>query len=35
MVLEEVGWGIDWIDLFHGKERWWILVNGVMKLPIV
>ena len=26
--------GMDWIDLFHGREMWRILVNAVMKLRI-
>jgi hypothetical protein len=44
MVLQEVGWGIDWIDLVQGSDRRRIdlvqgsdrrriLVNVVMNLP--
>ena len=25
--LQEVGWGIDWIYLAEGRERWWTLAN--------
>ena len=30
--LQEVGWGIDWIDLAQDRDRWWALVNAVMNL---
>jgi len=30
MDLQEVGWGKDWIDLAHGRDRWRVLVNKVM-----
>jgi hypothetical protein len=31
--LQEVGfWGMDWIDLAQGRDRWWALVNAVMSL---
>jgi hypothetical protein len=27
-------WGMDWIDVVRDRERWWALVNAVMKLRI-
>ena len=31
--VQEVWWGgMDWIDLAQDRDRWWALVNGVMKL---
>jgi len=32
MNLQEVGWGSDWINLAHDRDRWRALVNAVMKL---
>jgi len=26
--------GIDWIDLALGRDRWWTLVNAVMKIRL-
>jgi hypothetical protein len=26
--------GMDWIDLGQDRDRWWALVNGVMKLRV-
>jgi hypothetical protein len=35
MDLQEVGWGgMDWIDLAQDRDRWWMLVNVVIKLWI-
>jgi hypothetical protein len=34
MALQEVGWGIDWIELAQGRERWRALVNAVMNLRV-
>jgi len=35
MSLQEVGGGdMDWIDLAQDRERWWVLVNAVMKLQV-
>ena len=31
MFLQKVSWGMDWIDLAQDRDRWWALVNGVMK----
>jgi len=31
--LQEVRWrGMNWIYLAHDRDRWWALVNTVMKL---
>ena len=34
MDLQEVGWGMDWIDLAQGRDRWRSCVNVVMKLQV-
>jgi hypothetical protein len=34
MNLQEVGWGMDWIDLAQDKDRWRVLVNAVMSFPV-
>jgi hypothetical protein len=35
MNLQGVGWGVDWIELAHDRDRWRALVNAVMnhRLP--
>ena len=36
MSLQEVGGGdMDWIDLAQDRERWWVLVNAVMKFQVL
>ena len=32
--LQEVCWGMDWIELAQNRGRWRVLVNAVMKLRI-
>ena len=32
MDLQEMGWGMEWIDLAQDRDRWQILVNTVMNL---
>ena len=36
MDLQEVGWGMDWINLAQDRDRWrWLaLVNAVMNLRV-
>ena len=35
MDLQEVGCGgMDWIKLAYDRDRWWVLVNVVMKLRV-
>jgi hypothetical protein len=34
MDLQEVEWGMDWIELAQDRDRWRALVNAVMKLQI-
>jgi hypothetical protein len=36
MDLRETGWdGMDWIGLFHDRDRWRALVNTVMNLQVL
>jgi hypothetical protein len=32
--LQEVGWGIDWLDLAQNRDRWHAPANPVMNLRV-
>jgi len=32
MDLQEVGGGVDWINLAHDRDRWWALLNVFHKM---
>jgi hypothetical protein len=34
MDIQEVGWGMDWIDLAHDRNRWCALGNAVINLRV-
>jgi hypothetical protein len=34
MDIQDVGWGMDWIERDHHRDRWRALVNAVMNLRV-
>jgi hypothetical protein len=34
MDLQEVEWGMVWIEVAQDRERWWAVVNAVMNLRV-
>jgi hypothetical protein len=34
MALQEVGWGMVWIDVAQDRDRWRALVNAAMNLRV-
>jgi hypothetical protein len=34
MDVQEVGWGIDWVELAYARDRWRAVVNSVMNLRV-
>jgi hypothetical protein len=35
MDLRETGWGVDWIRLARGRDRWQAVVNAAMNLRVL
>jgi hypothetical protein len=35
MGLKEIGWeSVEWTDLAHERDKWWVLLHTVLKLPV-
>jgi hypothetical protein len=34
MDLQDMGWGMDWIELAQDRDRWRVLVNAVVNLRV-
>jgi hypothetical protein len=32
MDLQDMGWGMDWIELAHDRDRWRAVVSAVLNL---
>jgi hypothetical protein len=33
--IQEVGWGMNWIDLAQGRDRWRTLVYTIMNIRVL
>jgi hypothetical protein len=33
--LQQVGWGVDCVDLSLDRDKWWVLVNAVMNVWVL